>query len=208
MSVKTEAIKPTAEISLFDAFGPNVSERVQAINRKAAELSMADMAQVMDVTLSSRKKLEVTAESKYILDFPQWLEVNARKPGVSFDMKAYTSVEVKKMHVPDFRQFLPVGANMLHTYSPIGKTGLQGIHDYLIGAVSSKLHHLQGVGVDEGTFKILIRYEDAKTGAPRNDIVEAESTISPSSFTRLKPRVKKLRRKGHEMAMHALIAKK
>ena len=59
-----------------------------------------------------------------------------RKYGVSFGMKAYTSVEVKKMHVPDFRQILPVSANMLHTYSPFGRTGLQGIHD-LIGAVSS-----------------------------------------------------------------------
>ncbi|ASC11213.1 TPA: hypothetical protein ACPEYO_004781 [Klebsiella pneumoniae] len=207
MSVKTEAIKPAAEISLFDAFGPNVSEQVQAINRKAAELSMADMAQVMGVTLSSRKKQEVTAESEDILDLSQWLAASAQKYGVSFGMKAYTSVEVKKMHVPDFRQILPVSANMLHTYSPFGRTGLQGIHD-LIGAVSSKLHHLQGVGVDESTFKILIRYEDAKTGAPRNDIVEAESTISPSPVTGSKVRVKKLRRKGHEMAMHALIAKK
>lgn len=56
MSVKTEAKKPATEISLFDTFGPDVSEQVQAINLRAAELSMDDMARVMCVATGAMKR--------------------------------------------------------------------------------------------------------------------------------------------------------
>lgn len=50
MSVETDARKSVAEPSLFDVFGPNVSEQVKKLNQRAAELSMDDMARVMDQT--------------------------------------------------------------------------------------------------------------------------------------------------------------
>lgn len=48
MAVKTDARKSVAEPSLFDVFGPDVSDQVKAVNQRAAELSMDDMARVMD----------------------------------------------------------------------------------------------------------------------------------------------------------------
>ncbi|MFL7890243.1 hypothetical protein [Enterobacter pseudoroggenkampii] len=211
MSVKTEAIKPAAEISLFDAFGPNVSEQVQAINQRAAELSMDDMALVMGVTTTAKKKPEIAAASEDPDDAHElllrWLEFNEQKSGVSFRttsplVKGYTTPP------PDFCQRMPVAAGLVRPYIPVLRIGQQGIHE-VIGAVSSKLHHLQSVGADESTFKVSIRYKDPKTGAFRHETLEADSATNPSPFHRTKlPTTKRSRRGGRELVMHTLTAKK
>lgn len=210
MSVKTEAIKPAAEISLFDAFGPNVSEQVQAINQKAAELSMDDMARVMGVKITAKKRPEIAAasedrdETHDLLN--RWVIGCEHEPRVFL----HTSSKLAKAYTmppSDFRQMLPVAETLVRQYSPV-LIGLQGIQE-VIGAVPSKFYHLQSVGSDESTFKVFIHYyKDPRTGAFCHETLEADSAISLSPFDRHKFRNKKNRRSGHEIMMHTLTAKK
>ncbi|WP_436910441.1 hypothetical protein [Enterobacter kobei] len=213
MSVKTEAIKPAAEISLFDAFGPNVSEQVQAINQKAAELSMDDMARVMGVKESVKKKPVVPAaldEGAVSYDPIAWLGSKECRSGVTFQI---SNLLVKGCQVspPDFGKIVPTAASIaagymrLHTPYPLKVQ--QGVQE-VMEAVSSKLHHLQGVGADESTFTVFIRYKEPKTGTFVTEPLEAESDLNSGSFAAPKQRFKKTRRSGREIALHTPIAKK
>lgn len=57
MSVKAEAKKSVSEPSLFSVFGPKISDQVKAVNQRAAELSMGDMAQITGQSGGTAKTL-------------------------------------------------------------------------------------------------------------------------------------------------------
>lgn len=212
MSVKTEAIKPIAEISLFDAFGPNVSEQVQAINHRAAELSMDDMALVMGVKGSAKTKSALLAGSDNsdgvdsYDSLAAWFDSKGNRVGATFQLSP-TLIAGCMRSAPDFSNSVPVAGAVVRAYVPTLRTSLQGFKDVMT-AVSTKLHHLQGVGVDESKVTVSIRYKDPKTGAFRSEPVDAESVISPAAFATPKQRVKKSRRIGREVVMHMVTAKK
>ncbi|HAS1009871.1 TPA: hypothetical protein QCH98_004073 [Enterobacter bugandensis] len=208
MSVKTEAIKPAAEISLFDVFGPNVSEQVQAINQRAAELSMDDMALVMGVKKSVKQKpaaLDDGADSYDALG--AWLSSKENRASATFQIEpAY--VKGFMVTPPEFVKGVPVVAeSLIRPYFPVLRHSQQGIQAVMT-AMSSKLHHLQGVGVDESKISVSIRYKDPKTGAFRSESLDAESGISHGFFGPVKLRPKKYRRIGRGLITQMLPVKK
>lgn len=208
MSVKTEAIKPAAEISLFDAFGPNVSEQVQAINQRAAELSMDDMALVMGVKESVKKKpaaLDDGADSYDAL--AAWLSSKESRTSATFQIEP-ACVKGFMVTPPEFVKGAPVTAeSLIRPYFPVLRSNQQGIQD-VMASMSSTLHRLRGVGVDESKISVSIRYKDPKTGTFRLESLGAEPGISHGIFGPIKPGTKKTRRVGRELIMHMLPAKK
>jgi len=210
MSVKTEAIKPVAEISLFDAFGPNVGEQVQAINQRAAELSMGDMALVMGVKESVKQKPALLAEHDDGVDFNDtlsaWFDSKAFRTDATFQISPPCNLGLM-VSPPQFGKDFPLPGAIARSYFPVLRTCQQGIQD-VMGAVSSKLHHLQGVGVDESKITVSIRYKDPKTGAFRSESLDAESGINARALVTPKPRTRKTRKVGREVVMHYLASKK
>ncbi|HCR0932443.1 hypothetical protein Q9Q93_22680 (plasmid) [Enterobacter hormaechei] len=214
MSVKTEAKKPAAEISLFDAFGPDVSEQVQAINLRAAELSMGDMARVMGVKELVKKKPALpTAHDEDADSYDPliaWLGSQECRSGVTFQV-SNPLVEGCLMSPHGLGKIVPTAtaltAGYMRRHTTFTFKGHQGIQE-VMDAVSSKLHHLQDVGADESTFTVSIRYKDPKTGSFVTETLEPESGLSSGPFAAPKQQIKKTRKRGREIVMHTLIAKK
>lgn len=213
MSVKTEAIQPAAEISLFDAFGPNASEQVQAINQRAAELSMDDMARVMGAKVSAKKKSELTTNFDVSADtlevFRLWVKSKEDNTNASF-ATSYPILKGCMIPPQPLNHIVPAEAYMLLPYSTESDNGKKDV----LEALETKLRHLQDVGADTSTVTVTIRYKDPKTGAFHSEPLEAESAISSrasrasGAFAAPRIRVRKTRRTGREVFINTPVAKK
>ena len=210
MSVKTDAIKPVAEISLFDAFGPNVSEQVKAVNQRAAELSMDDMARVMGVTGSALRQSQ-TADEEGVSCWPLALPGLAHQVDEETDdchsiddgMAYISGVYQRWKKVNVYKANPPT---MLHLSTASGKD--RHVVQEAIESASTNMQRLLDVGVDGRSMVIAIKYKDPQTGAPRTLTLEEESTAGLGAVFAKKSRTKKPRRSGRDIHSFVSIAKK
>ncbi|HAV1851625.1 hypothetical protein [Enterobacter hormaechei] len=215
MSVKTEAKKPAAEISLFDAFGPDVSEQVQAINLRAAELSMDDMARVMCVADRSIEK-NVKVGALCTAEFPE-----IAPPLIEHGEETLRQLEgIRSGYygLPDHNDHLvqPEGLNIHPTrIAPLwlshASKATSKIQD-AIESASSNMRRLLDIGVDERTMVIAIKYSDPQTGVQRTLTLDDEVTSGSRSTVRVvtgnRLRFKKTRRSVRETPFMAVTSKK
>lgn len=205
MSAKTETTKPTATISLFDAFGPNVSEQVKAINHRAAELSMDDMARVMGVTKSAVNASDKVGEVNWLVGLSNGDEevLNA----TSDDRTVFASGI--KTRWGDF------GACKLDPLltgsasSPVRAKDSRAI-ERAVESTSAAMRRLKDSGVDSRSMVVAINYTDPETGAPRTVTVDNKPASGSGSvfFQRLRPQ-KRLKRMMHDITSSiALLTKK
>ncbi|GKX43114.1 hypothetical protein SOASR015_21480 [Pectobacterium carotovorum subsp. carotovorum] len=213
MSVKIDAIKPAAEISLFDAFGPNVSEQVKVVNLKAAELSMDDMARVMGVTGAALKKPQFVGEEGVsclpfaLLGLAHQVDEktddhhsidSSMAYGVGFRSR-WNKVNISKVN--------PLTLTILRS-STVSSSKDSHVIQEAIESASTNMQRLLDVGVDSRSMVIAINYKDPQTGAPRTLTLEEESTAGIRAIFTKKIRTKKPRRSGRNIPPVVATAKK
>lgn len=192
MSAKTETTKPTAAISLFDAFGPNVSDQVKAINHRAAELSMDDMVQVMGLQNSASKvpsKVKVETKSSLALDTAGMLALlkyfeenqstavlSSRLNEMGFDFafsrkpsEHERNVLFQMLNDPSILR----GSTITSTHS---RGGL--VVKRAVDSAADQLQKLLNEGVDSRSISIAIKYQDPETGLTRTRTVEDDASGS------------------------------
>lgn len=206
MSVKTET-KPTARISLFDAFGPNVSEEVDAITQRAAELSMADMVQVMGLPASGSMTLEEKVEAESALSW----EDDKRILGLLSDDVAVHRLDTLRDDYEHLLQRAVYSGTRHFGVKPLNvkceqnrrvlleyleRDGVFGARKKLpipftrisrsdellvqeaVDSVAANIQQLLNVGVDRRSITVAIKYQDPQTGVQRTQTVEDESSGS------------------------------
>ena len=212
MSVKTEAIKPAAEISLFDAFGPKASEQVKAINQGAAELSMDDMALVMGAVEPVLKKpLTVTVDEEGLNSWQLALQNLTRQ--LEDRPEEYFSENVGVACGHGLKKNLnAVGVSTINPrmFLHPASVSSKGHHvvQSVIESASSNMQRLLDVGVDSRSFEVSIRYADPQTGAPRTLTLDDDSTGRAGFIFTKNIRTKKLRRSGRDIPSMVSTAKK
>lgn len=157
MSAKTETTKPTAAISLFDAFGPNVSEQVKAINHRAAELSMDDMARVMGVTESAVNASNKVGEVNWLVGFSNGDDevLNA----TSDDLTVFAS-DIKTRW-GDFGAYKLDPLLTGSASSPVRAKDSRVI-ERAVESTSAAMQRLKDSGVDSRSMVVAINYTDPK----------------------------------------------
>lgn len=192
MSAKTETTKPTAAISLFDAFGPNVSEEVKAINHRAAELSMDDMVKVMGLQDSDSKapsKVKVETKSSFALDTPEMLALLACFEGKHSTADLSSRLEKIGFNVAVSRKPSEHERNVMFQMlndpsilrgSTITPTNSRGglVVKRAVDSAADQLQKLLDEGVDSRSISIAIKYQDPETGLTRTRTVEDDSSGS------------------------------
>ena len=188
MSVKTEPLKPASGISLFDAFGPNASEQAQAINQKAAELSMDDMARVMGLA----DKIQGTVDDHRTLMSGHHSELGSLISGLEVELvpdisaleNAILSLRSHSLVVEAPRELKGYSTrNSLQWLSQASKSSRK-IQESIESA-SSNMQRLLDGGVDGRTMVIAIKYNDPQTGVPRTLSIEDEPMTESHGGVRL-----------------------
>ncbi|KAE8276395.1 hypothetical protein [Enterobacter sp. C6] len=192
MSAKTETTKPTPAITLFDAFGPNVSEEVKAINHRAAELSMDDMVKVMGLQDSASKttsKVKFETKSSFALDTPEMLallesfeekhsaaDLGSRLKKIGYGIAASRKQSENVQHVI-FQMLNDPSIQRGPTITPThSRRGL--VVKRAVDSAADQLQKLLDEGVDSRSISIAIKYQDPETGLTRTRTVEDDSSGS------------------------------
>ncbi|MFW7208649.1 MULTISPECIES: hypothetical protein [unclassified Enterobacter] len=192
MSAKTETTKPTPAITLFDAFGPNVSEEVKAINHRAAELSMDDMVKVMGLQDSASKttsKVKFETKSSFALDTSEMLsllacfeekqstaDLGSRLKKIGYDIAASRKQSENVQHVI-FQMLNDPSMQRRPTITPTHSRGGLVVKR-AVDSAADQLQKLLDEGVDSRSISIAIKYQDPETGLTRTRTVEDDASGS------------------------------
>ncbi|QWT40909.1 hypothetical protein [Dickeya dadantii] len=195
MAVKTDAKKSVTEPSLFDVFGPNVSKQVKAVNQRAAELSMGDMARIMDQTgcaVKSSWEPEVltvgqatglsegdsyTLHDRLLSHILQRNEMAAAD--AAYGLASYSFLDNKGYEVNECQSNLwlksisKLHATDMSLVPVIQSKGIMKIRETM-EQVWSNMNHLFDIGVDGRTMTVTVKYNDPKTEVPRSLTLDAD----------------------------------
>jgi hypothetical protein len=189
---------------LFDVFGPRVSEQVKAVNQRAADLSMGDMARVMGQAGCIAKEswepevvtvgqtIGLAALDDFMIDNNlQVFSTQSNKIGSA----AYKTVVPDISHIQDYevnrcgmflnglsKRYPPV--HIVPVMKPTliaGFTkGTKQVQDTMEQAWSN-MSHLLDMGVDGRTMTVTIKYNDPKTEVLRSLALDADVGLNLSA---------------------------
>lgn len=197
MSVKTEAKKSASEPSLFSVFGPKVSDQDKAVNQRAAELSMGDMAQIMGQSGGAAKAswepvtVKVIHSTRAEVEQHNYL-VNYLNTRFIHDKAAFSPQ--CRMYIPPYRTGASEVMN-LRSMRDISQTV------NIVEQARTSVLRLLEVGVDGRSITATINYSDPQTGLTRSQALDSDANLLirsaySSSVHRNSPAKMKTRKSG------------
>ncbi|CAM4128955.1 hypothetical protein [Serratia silvae] len=200
MSFKTDARIPATEPSLLDVFGPNISDEVKATNQRAAELSMDDMAKVMNPA-STTDCITNDAATRYSTSIERLVKLREQLGGDSDrESTGYPLQQLTVFPASLGRtQYRLVPATMLVRPFAISSKAQQ-----TADLVRESIESLLPQGVDERSITVTIEYTDPRTGVPRTKNVNFSQKSEDESIRRhlFSTNI------GHRAGLHYAKAKK
>lgn len=210
MSFKTKTGSTTVEPSLLDVFGPSVSPEIEATNKRAAKLSMADISSVLNKYSRFESAMPQDESEKY----QGVAGITVQTPLSNDEHATWMQICEHEIDPPPFGWSLRVPEDFLvnikkttgtrhrRARNAIGGRARQRQHSYLVLAgetkaqqtaelVRERIEELIPQGVDQRTITVNIEFLDPETGIKRT--IPAEYT--PKLRGRVFPRGAKSDRK-------------